>query len=74
MEKCLKVIPCGTKAFFGNLEGTISSIEITFSNIIYKFGYVDRDMNYKFFWVHEKEITTEKHRKASIGFHSTMNV
>lgn len=64
----ITLIPCGTEAKFLNIEGTICSIEITFTNVVYKFGYFDREMNYKTVWCHEKELVVDNVQRQKVGF------
>lgn len=64
----IKIIPCGTKATFGNIQGWIGTVEITFTNILYKFEYFDKDYNHKFLWCHEMELNISSHKKQSVGF------
>lgn len=67
------VIKCGTKAFLGNIEGWVGCIEISFTNVLYQFEYIDRDMNHKSTWVHEQELKFEKPTKQKIGFKNLHN-
>lgn len=64
----MKVLKCGTKAKFGEIEGTICSIEISYSNVVYKFAYFDLDLNYKTLWVSEEELILNMPKKQMIGF------
>jgi hypothetical protein len=64
----ITIIPCGTKAIFGEIEGWIGAIEITFTNIVYKFEYFDKDQNHKFVWCHEKELSIQSKKRQPIGF------
>ena len=72
MNDEINIIPCGTKATFGNIEGWVGTVEITFTNILYKFEYFDKDYNHKFLWCHEMELIIESGKRQRVGF-STSN-
>ena len=67
----MTIIKSGTKAMFGNIEGIVCGAEIVYTNVLYKFGYFDKDMNYKFIWAHEQELTITSSKKQKIGFLAT---
>lgn len=64
----MEIIKCGTKAKVGEINGTIGAIEIVYTNVLYKFEYFDKDLNYKFVWVHESELVFDIIEKQKIGF------